>query len=69
MSSELKRCPVEGCNKKLKLTDFPCRCGITCCMTHRSSELHACTYDYKKEYKVSLEKVMQPVTAKKLETV
>lgn len=36
------------CNKKLKLTDYPCRCGNIYCNIHRIPEQHDCPIDYKK---------------------
>jgi hypothetical protein len=41
-----KKC--DSCSKKLSLTSgFNCRCGLTFCSTHRYSDRHACTFDYK----------------------
>jgi hypothetical protein len=42
------RCMQEGCNKKLKLFHYKCRCQQYYCLKHRASEEHNCTYDYKK---------------------
>ena len=36
------RCSFDGCNKKLKLTDFPCRCKNIYCAKHRTQESHDC---------------------------
>ena len=52
------RCAVSGCKRKLTLTDFPCRCGKIHCPTHRFSDDHGCTYDYKKDAKQELLKTM-----------
>ena len=52
------RCPVDGCKRRLTLTDFPCRCGKTCCPSHRFSDDHGCTYDFKKDAKDVLLKTM-----------
>ena len=41
------KCPFPNCNRKIKLTDFSCRCGLTFCSLHRLSEQHNCSYDYK----------------------
>ncbi|KAH8287051.1 hypothetical protein KR054_001327, partial [Drosophila jambulina] len=36
------------CNKKLGLTGgFPCRCGGVFCATHRYSDRHECSFDYR----------------------
>ena len=65
-----KRCCAEGCKKKLSLTDFACRCGKIHCSMHRQAELHACTYDYKKDGLKVLEKQLgEAVIAKKLDRV
>ena len=40
-------CAFENCNKKLKLTDYPCKCGIIYCKFHRDPLIHNCSYDYK----------------------
>jgi hypothetical protein len=52
------RCPVDGCKRRLMLTDFACRCGKTCCPSHRFADDHACTYDFKKDAKDVLLKTM-----------
>ena len=36
------RCSFDGCNKKLKLTDFSCRCKKIYCAKHRTQESHNC---------------------------
>ena len=41
------RCEAEGCRVKLKLTDFPCRCGLRCCSKHRYAEKHSCSFAYR----------------------
>lgn len=41
------RCEVASCRKKVGLTGFTCRCGGLFCGTHRYSDLHQCTFDYK----------------------
>ena len=42
-----KRCSFDGCNKKIKLTSFPCKCEKIFCDKHRLPEAHKCTYDFK----------------------
>jgi hypothetical protein len=62
-----KRCMKEDCKCKLKLTDYPCRCGKTFCGNHRLSEYHGCTFDYKALNKEILLKTMStPVVAEKV---
>ena len=41
-----KRCGHVDCRKKLKLTDFECRCGLRFCGLHRHAEAHNCGFDY-----------------------
>ncbi|KAH6559016.1 hypothetical protein KP509_1Z032000 [Ceratopteris richardii] len=36
-----------SCRKRIGLTGFKCRCGDTFCSTHRYSDKHSCTFDYK----------------------
>ena len=44
-----ERCAFPGCNKKLGITSFPCKCEKKFCSLHLMPELHACTFDYKKQ--------------------
>lgn len=41
----VNRC--HGCNKKVGLIGFRCRCGDMFCSEHRYSDRHDCSYDYK----------------------
>ena len=41
------RCSMPGCNKKIKLTDYSCKCGDFFCKIHIFSTDHLCNYDYK----------------------
>ena len=49
------RCDMENCNKKIKLTDFRCRCKLIFCVKHRHAEEHKCSYDYISEGKYLLQ--------------
>jgi predicted nucleic acid binding AN1-type Zn finger protein len=40
-------CAIEDCNRKLKLTDYACKCKKKFCKIHRLPEDHNCVYDYK----------------------
>jgi len=51
-----KKCEFQHCNKKLKLTDFKCRCEHIYCQKHRYAEQHNCTYDYRNMGKILIEK-------------
>ena len=44
------------CQRKLKITDFACKCDKIFCKFHKFPEQHDCTFDYKKEQKEILEK-------------
>ena len=44
--TENKRCNVDSCHKKLKLTDMECRCSNRFCATHRLPETHNCSFDH-----------------------
>jgi hypothetical protein len=64
------RCPVEGCNKKLMLVDFKCKCQKTYCAKHRVPDTHACPYDFRKEHTNHLMKHMSsPIVANKIEAI
>lgn len=53
-----KRCEFSGCQYKLNIVAFPCRCTSYYCPKHRPSDLHSCTFDYKSEGKNLLLKTM-----------
>lgn len=56
-----KRCQFEECKKKLKLTDFKCKCNLVFCMDHKFSESHKCNYDYKSDGLKNLEQKLVKV--------
>lgn len=65
-----KKCCFDGCKKKLTLTDFPCKCGNIHCHVHRPSEVHNCTYDFKKDQRTLLLKSMDvPIVANKVDKI
>lgn len=64
-----KRCQLSGCNKKLTLTDFSCKCKQFYCAAHRFSELHSCTFDYKGTGKDLLMKQLTEVKGSRLEKI
>jgi len=41
------RCAIDGCKKRLRITDVKCRCENMYCKKHRLPETHECTFDYK----------------------
>ncbi len=52
------KCNHSDCNKKLKISDFPCKCEQTFCGIHRNSASHNCTFNYKEHGKKILEKTV-----------
>jgi len=38
----VKRCSLDGCNTKLKMSDWACKCGLVFCSKHRIKEKHDC---------------------------
>jgi uncharacterized NAD-dependent epimerase/dehydratase family protein len=42
------RCAHKECKKKVTMYGFDCRCGKRFCSTHLPSDLHSCTFDYRK---------------------
>ncbi|PNF25108.1 hypothetical protein B7P43_G02040 [Cryptotermes secundus] len=64
-STVRSRCAV--CRKRLNITNvYTCRCEKHFCATHRYSELHNCTFDYKTDGRKILEQTNPLVTAPKL---
>ncbi len=64
-----KRCSLDGCNKKLRLTDMACRCGKKFCGNHRVCSDHNCTYDYKSSERKELEKNNEKIVGEKLNKI
>ncbi|KAG6521908.1 hypothetical protein ZIOFF_019042 [Zingiber officinale] len=68
----LKKQPANRCaqcQKKIGLIGFKCRCGGAFCSSHRYSEAHECSFDYKAAGRVVLAKENPVVMAKKLEKI
>ncbi|GAV76839.1 zf-AN1 domain-containing protein/zf-A20 domain-containing protein [Cephalotus follicularis] len=57
------------CRKRVGLTGFNCRCGMTFCGTHRYPELHGCTFDFKAMGKDQIAKANPVVKAEKLNKI
>ena len=51
-----KRCALDGCKKKLKLTDMNCKCKNRFCSIHRLPETHNCSWDPKSKNEMSIYK-------------
>uniref|UniRef100_A0A0E0HX42 AN1-type domain-containing protein n=1 Tax=Oryza nivara TaxID=4536 RepID=A0A0E0HX42_ORYNI len=58
-----------SCRKKVGLTGFQCRCGGTFCSTHRYTEAHDCTFDYKKAGRDQIAKQNPVVIAEKINKI
>ncbi|XP_066503683.1 AN1-type zinc finger protein 6 isoform X3 [Hoplias malabaricus] len=54
------------CHKKVGLTGFDCRCGNIFCGTHRYSDVHSCTFDYKSEAAEKIRKENPVIAGEKI---
>lgn len=61
------RCAV--CRKRVGLTGFKCRCGVTFCGSHRYPEHHGCTFDYKSMGRVAIAMANPLVKGEKLHKI
>lgn len=43
------------CNKKVKISSYPCKCSFYFCKLHIFSENHDCSFNYKDEQKKIIE--------------
>ncbi|KAM3282807.1 zinc finger A20 and AN1 domain-containing stress-associated protein 4 [Capsicum chacoense] len=57
------------CRKRVGLTGFKCRCGVTFCGSHRYPEHHGCTFDYKSMGKVAIAMANPLVKGEKLHKI
>ncbi|KAJ4747659.1 Zinc finger A20 and AN1 domain stress-associated protein [Rhynchospora pubera] len=57
------------CRKKVGLTGFKCKCGITFCGTHRYPEQHDCGFDYKATGRDALARANPVIKADKLRKI
>jgi len=56
------------CSKRLNLTNmFVCKCEGLFCSAHKYPDVHGCSFDYKTEWKKSLEKKNSGIGVSKLE--
>nr|GMC67609.1 zinc finger A20 and AN1 domain-containing stress-associated protein 4 [Ipomoea batatas]GMD69783.1 zinc finger A20 and AN1 domain-containing stress-associated protein 4 [Ipomoea batatas]GME14149.1 zinc finger A20 and AN1 domain-containing stress-associated protein 4 [Ipomoea batatas] len=58
-----------ACRKKVGLTGFRCRCGVTFCGVHRYPEIHGCSFDFKALGREAIAKANPLVKAEKLEKI
>ncbi|XP_027337767.1 zinc finger A20 and AN1 domain-containing stress-associated protein 7-like [Abrus precatorius] len=64
-SKEVERCA--SCFKKVGLTGFVCKCGVTFCGTHRYPEKHQCSYDFKTAGRDAISKANPVIKADKVQ--
>jgi len=62
--SSVNRC--HSCRKRVGLTGFRCRCGEMYCGSHRYSDRHECSYDYKSAARDAIAKENPVVRAAKI---
>jgi len=58
VQTDKTRCWVKGCEKKVGLMGFDCRCGYVFCAKHRYAETHDCDYDHQQRGRDILAKTM-----------
>ena len=57
------------CRRRVGLTGFKCRCGMTFCGTHRYPEHHGCTFNFKEMGREQIAKANPVVKADKLDKI
>ena len=67
--SKSKRCFLDNCNKKIKLTDIECKCEHTFCTLHRLPEQHLCSFDWNTYGKNILKAKLNKVENQKLNKI
>jgi len=58
-----------SCKKKVGLTGFTCRCGGLFCPSHRYSDKHDCTFDYREHGADQIRRSNPVVVAKKVQQI
>ncbi len=53
-----QRCCNKNCIKKIKLTDYPCKCNKIYCINHRLPEEHDCDFNFKQTFD-EIEKIVK----------
>lgn len=66
-AAQPNRCAM--CRKRVGLTGFKCRCGITCCGVHRYPEKHDCSFDFKKIGREEIVRANPVIKAEKLQKI
>ncbi|KAI4383747.1 hypothetical protein MLD38_009551 [Melastoma candidum] len=58
-----------NCRRRVGLTGFKCRCGITFCGTHRYPEQHGCVFDFKAMGREEIKRANPVIKAEKLDKI
>lgn len=58
-----------SCRKRVGLTGFKCKCGITFCGTHRYPENHGCGFDFKAVGREEIARANPVIKADKLRRI
>ncbi|KAL6199490.1 hypothetical protein ACLB2K_029274 [Fragaria x ananassa] len=64
---EANRCT--SCRRRVGLTGFKCRCGMTFCGTHRYPEQHACGFDFRSMGREQIAKANPVIKGEKLQRI
>ncbi|XP_039978029.1 AN1-type zinc finger protein 6 isoform X2 [Xiphias gladius] len=67
--SKAKKNRCFTCQKKVGLTGFDCRCGNVFCSSHRYSDIHNCTFDYKADAAEKIRKDNPIVVREKIQKI
>ena len=62
-------CEFSECKKKLKLTSYPCYCGLYFCPLHIAAEMHGCQYNFKEQQRKKLQEELKKVIAEKVRKI
>lgn len=57
------------CRRRVGLTGFKCRCGLTLCSSHRYPEQHGCEFDFKGMGREQIAKANPVVKGEKLQRI
>ncbi|KAF7818775.1 zinc finger A20 and AN1 domain-containing stress-associated protein 4-like [Senna tora] len=57
------------CRKRVGLTGFKCKCGVTYCGVHRYPEKHGCSFDFKKVGREEIGRANPVIKAEKLQKI
>ncbi|KAL6205334.1 hypothetical protein ACLB2K_022595 [Fragaria x ananassa] len=66
-ASQANRCTA--CKRRVGLTGFKCRCGMTFCGTHRYPEQHACGFDFRSMGREQIAKANPVIRGEKLQRI